>query len=194
VPHPRSVYALSFHPDDKEKVLQAMDEVIEGKAPTTHFRLRLVTPKGIVAVALILQGVRNRQGEVVKVIGYRARAHDLGAQNHVDSALRVRVGFWAKNLRTGQFITPDEDFCRIYRVDRNSKSLDRDIRARYLPEDAESAYDFIDEAVRSGQTRGSRDFRLVFEDGTDLWVRLEFFIESDEAGPVRANGTVLAFR
>jgi len=195
IPHPRSSYTALFHPADTEGALKAMDDVIAGKVETTHFKLRLITPGGIYVVALTLHGVRDRQGNVVKVIGYRARVQDLGqAQNHADSAERVRVGFWAKKLRSGEFIIPDEEFCRIYRVDRNSKTLDSDIRSRYMPEDTESAYDFIDKAVAAGQTRGSRDFRLVFDDGTDLWVRLEFFIESDEDGPVRANGTVLAFR
>jgi len=192
--HPRSAYSALLHPVDRERVMQALEDVAAGRVETTHFKFRLVVDKGVLTAALTLHGARDRSGRVTKVIGYRARVQDWAqAQNHADSAQRVRVGFWAKDLRAGKFLLPDEEFCRIYRVDRTSETLDRDIRERYQPEDAEVAFDFIDEAVRTGQSRGHRDYKLVFEDGSDLWVRLEFFIESDADGPLRANGTVLAF-
>ncbi len=195
VPHPRDSYRAMFHPEDSDKAIAAMDEVIEGKVQTNHFKLRIVAPDGIHTTALTVHGVRDRQGKVSKVIGYRARVKDWNrTEPGKPKAPDVRVGFWAKKLRSGQFIVPDDEFCRIYQVERKSPTLDRDIRSRYLPEDAERAYDFIDEAVVAGHTRASHDFRLVFPDSSDLWVRLECFIESDDEGPVRANGTVLAFR
>jgi hypothetical protein len=188
--YPRAQYGTLFDPGDYARGLAVMDDIANGKYETGNYELRMNTPEGVQIILITAHGSRNEDGRIAKVIGYRT-AISKPLEGNV-APPPVRVGFWAKDLRSGAFIIPDEDFCKIYRVDRNSPTLDQDIRARYLPGDADAAYDFIEKAVAEGRTRGAHTFALIFEDKSSVHVRLEFFVESDEQGPTRMNGTVLA--
>jgi DNA-binding CsgD family transcriptional regulator len=192
VPHPRDAYADQYDALDYAHAREVMDDVAAGKYETGTYRLRTLASGRDDSVSVTVHGIRNQRGDVVEVIGYRTRLHHASEQL-LHGGPRLRVGFWAKDLRLGSFIVPDEEFCRIYRVDIDSPTLDRDISSRYKPEDLDAAYEFIDLAVAEGNTRGSRSFLLRFDDGTQQSITLEFFIERDEQGPHRVSGTVLAF-
>lgn len=192
VPQPRSAFSKLFFADDYDHALIVLDEIARGEYETTTFTLRTIDSGGTEEILITAHGVRDASGIVSKVVAYRTELRRF--RPHAAQESRgVRVGFWAKDLRSGAFIVPDEEFCKIYRVDRNSPSLDQDIRSRYASEDADAAYDFIEEAVAEGRDRGSKEFDLVFVDGSKQRIKLEFFVERDETRPVRMNGTVLAF-
>lgn len=192
--YPREAYLPFFQEEDAAIGLASMDELVSGEVETASFVLR--TRKGDMAepVLITAYGVRDLDGQVTKVIGFRSKLRHWSFEGKSSDRERVQVGFWAKDLRAHRFITPDEEFCRIYGVDRSSPTLDQDIRSRYTDDDREKAYAFIEEAAEAGESRGSRDFHIVLKDGSRRWIRLEFYIESDAQGPTRANGTVIAFR
>lgn len=191
VPHHRSEYGKSYYPEDYAKGLAIINEIGQGKYETGSFTLRTLASGGTQELEVVVHGIRSVKGEVIKVIGYRG--HLRKCMPPEPSQPRVRVGFWGKSLRTGAFIAPDEEFCSIYRVNLKSPALDRDIRSRYRGPDVDLAYDFIDDAIANGRTRGSHEFTLYFEDGSQQQITLEFFVEHDELGPFRVNGTVLAY-
>ncbi len=192
--YPREAYLPHFQEQDTAVGVASMDEVISGRVETASFVLRTRKGETIEPVLITIYGVRDQEDKVAKVIGFRSKLKHWSFDGKSSDRERVQVGFWAKNLQEHRFITPDEEFCRIYAVNRDSPTLDRDIRSRYTDEDRHRAYDFIEQAAQAGETRGSRDFHIVLNDGSRRWIRLEFYIESDEQGPTRANGTVLAFR
>ncbi|HLK15236.1 MAG TPA: PAS domain-containing protein [Fimbriimonadaceae bacterium] len=190
--YPRSAYGSLFFDDDYARGLRLMEEIGRGKIETGNFTLRTIASGGADQVLITVHGIRDKAGQVAKVIGYRTELRKAKLLQ-TPKPSTVRVGFWAMDLRSKSFIVPDEEFCKIYRVHRNSPTLDSDIRSRYLPEDRDAAYDFIEEAVAQGKVRGAHDFQLRFDDGSETWIRLEYFVESDEHGPIRMNGTVLKF-
>ncbi|HWD40686.1 MAG TPA: LuxR C-terminal-related transcriptional regulator [Fimbriimonas sp.] len=192
IPHPREAYHRAFFEEDCAKAVALTERVASGELETATYTMRTRQSGGSEEFVMTLHAVRGSHGEVVEVVGFTNRIQ-VHASGKSSSAPKVRVGFWAKNLRSNAFIVPDEEFCRIYRVEKDSPKFDQEIRSRYKPEDADAAYDFISEAVSQGKTRGFREFTLRFEDGSEEPIRLEFFVESDELGPIRVNGTVLAF-
>lgn len=192
-PHDFEEYARPFVREDFERGRLVLERISAKEIKSATYDLHFLDPSATQMIRVFVNGIHNQSGEVVRIIGYRTWVGLGGAVETRPAVPTVQVGFWAKDLRSGSFLKPDGDFCKIYRVDPNSATLDQDIRSRYLPADAGPAYDFIDEAVAAGETRGSRSFELVFEDGSRQWIRLEFFIETDREGFSRINGTVLAF-
>lgn len=187
-PHARAEYQGFYVPFDKETAQKDVDAVLAGQTEKLRITRRAITPQGLEMVYMDARTVRDEEGRLTNMAAFVTRV----ASDRLYEISSPK-GFWAKDLRTGTFIVPDEEFCKIFRVRRDSPTLDEDIRSRYDPKHRQAAYDFIEEAVRAGEGRGARDFRLAFDDGTDLWIRLEYYIEHDQVGPARITGTVLAF-
>ncbi len=191
VPHPRSAYRHEYFAEDCAREDTLLNEVAEGRIESATLTLRTLASGGSDECVVTIHGIRGPRGDVVEVVGFNTR---LQSHSPVEkpAAPRVRIGFWAKNLRSDTFIVPDWEFCHIYKVDRNSPTLDQDIRSHYKPEDSDAAYEFIADAVAEGRNRGFHSFTLHFEDGSEQEIRLEFFVECDEDGPVRMSGAVVA--
>ncbi len=127
VPHPRDLYGKIYRPGDWVEGMKVLDEVAAGIVDTSFLSPKL-DPSDAEGVMVTAHGIRGKNGQVVRVIGYRSRY--LNPRHSEFSPAHPRIGFWAKKLRPPEFIMPDEDFCKIYRVDLNSPSLDADIESR----------------------------------------------------------------
>jgi hypothetical protein len=104
---------------------------------------------------------------------------------------RVEIGYWQKNLATGEF-TSDGGFLRIFQIKAGPRLRERAM-SRFHPEEVSKCRRFLPDAIAQHRFRARDTHRLVFEDGTTQWVTTDLRIVYDGDKPVRALGTVMSF-
>lgn len=187
-PHPSIAYSRLYHPEDVDRARTAIHDVAEGRLGASTITFRLVTEAGVQPVTLMLRPIKDREGNLVKVIGYRTRSLDCRPEN----GGKVRIGFFFHNLDTGEFWA-DESACKIYGV-APEKATDRDaFLNRHHAEDRERIGRMVTESVRMGDPSPQVDSRIQLADGSETWIQIRMRIRKDQSGHTHVYETVLAF-
>lgn len=188
VPHPVSFYSRLYHPEDRVSARKALYDVAEGRLGIHTITFRLVTESDVQLVSLCLRPIKNKEGEVVKVIGYRTRALDC----RPDHNCQVRLGFFFHNLDTGEFWA-DDQCCRIYQLDPSMASNRSAFVERHQQLERSVVEDLVTEAAKSGESYPEIESQLLLPDGSKTWVQLRLRIRKDRSGHTHVYETVLAF-
>ncbi len=185
--HEREDYSKLFHPEDRANAQRAMDDVLEGREETTHFRLRLVTREGIQQTYLTVHGVKDADGKLVKVVGYRARVLDWEPEQKT-----VKVGFMVRDIESSSFWA-DPVACEIYGVPPEQATEAEAFAAKIKTEDRERMLAIAKETLAKGLDESQIDHRIVRPDGSEIWARIMTRLRPGDDGRLKAYNTVLAF-
>jgi len=186
--HPVEAYHRNVHPADLPLLEGVMEDIMSGNEDRLHLNYRLALPTGIRHVSVVVTAVKNAEGIPVQVVGKSVDSFDC--RPLLDS--RVMFGLWTEDLLTGEFWADDECL-GILRLPA-SKRRCRDSFYRCLhPDSVERARGLVDETVSQFMARNRHDYRLRFDDGSEVWARTDIAIEYGLDGPFRVLGTVLCF-
>jgi DNA-binding CsgD family transcriptional regulator len=177
-----------FHPEDLPKLRALLTSVKRGDLTAFNYVARVFTPTGIENTSAFIQVERDQNGRPVRVLGRRADMVDLRAP----TIGRVEIGYWQRDLQTNEF-TADDGFHHIFRLDRGPKLRERAMK-RFHPEEVAKCRTFVSDTVAERKTRARETHRLVFEDGSILWVTTDLRIEYEGEKAMRALGAVMSFK
>ncbi len=189
IPHPALDYARMTHPEDVDRVRDSVFAVADGKMDSVHLVFRMVTPRGVELVNSSVHGIRNEQGRVTKVYGFRVRSLDCrpGHDNI------VQIGHWERDHSGGVF-TIDSGLAEIIgRPGARSLALS-EVEALLPPAEFASIAESMDHAVEHGLDRLEGDLRFIRPDGEAVWSRITRRIVRSEDGGVKVYGTLVVFR
>ena len=184
-------FASVLHPDDRERVMAAMERAIDGRPFDETYRLRAgdgsyrwILDKGVL--------VRDADGEPLHIQGVlldvtEAKAAEAGAesvwrryQSLVEDLPIVTYIEDAAQMGKPLYVSPQIEELLGYPRERWLGSDDQFFAALH-PDD----HDGIRQARASGDRRTTQEFRLIAADGTERWVHSERSTVND------ANGTPL---
>ena len=189
VPHHASCYLGCTHPEDGEKVMALVMEVADGKRDAVHLVFRLVLPHGIELVNTTVHSVKDENGEVTKVYGFRVQTLDCRPGRNPT----VRVAHWEESDYESETFEVDDEFACIFGLPHAGTVHRGEINWDRHPDDAERARKACLEAVADRKEHLVTDVRLVLGDGSTVWgrARRRFVYQGD--GRVRIFGTFTVF-
>ena len=188
------------HPDDRPGVLQHVQENLQGEGQQGN-NYRIIRPDGEVHHLYTLGGV-ERDGTGKPVRSY-ATFMDITVIRQAEEALRqselrlkeaqkiARLGYWERNLITGESFWSDEIF-EIMGLDPEiSRSSEWSIIDIVHPDDKQDVQAVIDNNL-SGNTSLAHDYRIVRPDGKVRHIYTVGGAEKNEDGkPMRVFATFM---
>lgn len=188
VAHPADDYARLYHPEDRDAARAELYRVIQGEVPSAHIIFRMVTANGVEAVSLTAQGVRNREGKTVKVIGIRTRTVDC-RKGHNPKTL---VGRWTRDFPGDEFWI--DDTLRLFLGIRpDVENLVAEVQRRIHPDDLPTIMAALPTAIENGEWLLQHHGRFLLPDGSYRWVRASGHIEDLGEGRYRVHGFLTVF-
>ncbi len=189
VPHPMSEYGHIIHPEDVDQGRDGMLAVAEGRLDSVLLLYRIVTPRGVELLNSSVHAIKNEQGNVIKVYGFRVRALDCRPGH--DSS--IQIGHWERNYPEDVF-TIDSGLAEI--IGRpGARTLTMADVGGLLGAGAVDAHGAsTDHAVEHGLDRIEGDLRFIRPDGEVVWSRITRRIVRSEDGSVKVYGTLVVFR
>ncbi|HXH61569.1 MAG TPA: LuxR C-terminal-related transcriptional regulator, partial [Fimbriimonadaceae bacterium] len=82
VPHNVLEYTRMVHPEDVDMARENIFAVAAGTKDSVHLAFRVVTPRGVELVNASVYAIRNEDGRVTKVYGFRVQALDCRPGNN----------------------------------------------------------------------------------------------------------------
>lgn len=187
--HPLAAYANIYHPDDRDAARKAIYDVIEGRIDSAHVTFRLVPDTGVELISVTFQSVRDKQGRVHKVFGYRVRALDCRPGHDPE----VRLGYWERWADSDKFRI-DAGLADILGLDSEGDYPRSEIVQRLHPDDQEAMGTYVQKAIEAGHRQAQMDTRALGKDGHWYWVRTKAHIIAHPGGRFHISGTAVVFR
>ncbi len=190
VPHPALEYALMTHPEDFDELRDSVFAVADGKIGSVLLVFRVVTARGVLLVNSSVHGIKNEQGIVKKVFGFRVKSLDCRPGRNP----LVRVGHWEEEDYESEYFTVDDEMARILGSSVSGRiSRSETMTWKRHPEDEAVARKACEDAVAARQEHLVTDVRLVLGDGSMVWGRAKRRFEYQHDGKVRIYGTFSVF-
>ena len=193
-------FIASVHPDDREKVIQAVQACVEQGAEY-HIEHRCVWPDGSVHWLLERGDVmRDAAGKALHMLGV---VQDINERKRAEAALEdsrsrleeaqhlARLGNWSVDLATGKITWSKEVYGLFGRhPDHYAPTLERYYSELIHPDDVADVQAAQQRTIENGASQ-SVDHRIRWPDGATRWVHLEGYTEQDALGhPRLLVGTV----
>lgn len=189
VPHPLAAYSYIYHPEDRDAARKVIYDVIEGRLDSAHVIFRLVPSTGVEILSVSFQSVRDKDGRVTKVFGYRVRALDCRAGHTPD----VRIGTWMRWTGSEE-VTVDADLAEILELPGPGTYPRNGIYERIHPDDHHQNKCAADMAVKRGESWFQQDARVLGSDGATRWIRTRGHIVTGTDGRTRIVGDAIMFQ
>jgi PAS domain-containing protein len=187
--HPVAHYSRLYHPEDRDATRAALYDVIEGRVDSAHLVFRLALETGVELVNLTVHSVRNEEGAVSKVYGYRARTLDC----RVDRDPSVRIGRWER-LYPQQQMWLDDELAAIVGREHGGVVEFSLVGDHFDTEVLREMEQEVSRAIETGVEVLHRDARFRHADGSVHWCRTTRTIVKQEDGQIRIYGTLAIFR
>jgi DNA-binding CsgD family transcriptional regulator len=187
VPHPATAYSTLYHPEDKLATRARLYDVIEGRIDSSHLTFRMVNANGVHLINLALRTIRDKNGEVAKVIGQRVRTLDCRPGRDP----KVRTGSWTRDLPSNEYWA-DDDLKEIMQIGPDDDVFTA-FKARIKPDLVDRNYNVIPNAIARGETTAFHEGELYLPDGSVIWARANIHIVDLGEGRYRAIATVATF-
>jgi len=149
---------------------------------------RVVTEAGVQPVSVTVRGVRNRSGDLVKVVGYWTRTRDCTQT----AGRSIRIGSWTRLYPDNEFWL-DNEMRSIFQIEAGETDLLGAISRRIHPEDADRVWQAVPDAIAKGEEWLRHDGRIVLNDGSILWAKAKAHIIPLSNGRYKVIGTIAAF-
>lgn len=162
--------------------------MIRGEIPSAHLIFRLVTADGVEAVSLTTQGVRNREGKTIKVIGIRTRTIDCRKGRNPKTV----VGRWTRDY-PGDGFWIDEPLKQFLGIGSDVSDLLEEVKGRIHPDDLPTIVSALPTAIERGEWVLQHHGRFLLPDGSFRWVRASGHIEDLGDGNYRVHGFLTVF-
>ncbi len=194
IPNDLDVWATYIHPEDKQAVMETFQAHLEGKTPKFVYEHRMVHRDGSIRW-IFARGtaMRDEQGNAVRVVGTDT---DITLRKRVEEALREseeKYRLLVENANDAIFIVKGEkiEFPNPKATEMNRSfglNLDRVPFFNYIhPEDRDMVLDRHRRRIKGEKVPNVYDFRLINEDGEEIWVELNAALISWEGQPATLN-------
>ena len=194
IPNDLDVWATYVHPDDKQAVMENFQAHLEGKTPKFVYEHRMLHKDGSVRWILARgTAMRDAQGNAVRVVGTDA---DITLRKRAEEALQEseeKYRLLVENANDAIFIVQDEkiEFPNPKAIEMNRSfglDLDRVPFFNYIhPEDRDMVLDRQKRRIKGEKVPNVYTFRLINEDGEEIWVELNAALISWEGQPATLN-------
>lgn len=174
--------SLQFHPDDRERRVEAMQAHLEGRSPAYAIEYRVQRHDGswhwVRARGLC---VRDADGQPQRVAG---SVSDIDAQRRAEDALREseeryviattgsKEGHWVWNLETDElFVSPM--MREIFELQPNVQLMTRTSFMQLInvhPDDLATLQQQIDNHLAGATPRFEIEYRITLRDGATRWI------------------------
>ncbi|MGE5524059.1 MAG: PAS domain S-box protein [Rhodospirillaceae bacterium] len=186
-------------PDDVPASIENNRKLVDGSVPAYTRNKRYVRKDGReIWVNLSLSIVRNELGtplhvvSVVEDITARKAAEEAlaEAQNKLELAVAsAEVGFWDRNLRTGEVTYSREWKAQLGYGDHEVANVPTEFARLCHPDDLAHSRAVREAALRDKRTTYDNEFRMRHKDGSYRWILSRASVHRDEKGePVRIIG------
>jgi DNA-binding CsgD family transcriptional regulator len=187
VAHPMHLYHNGLHPEDRKQALEVFGNLIAGRLDHAHVVYRRVLPTGMELISMSVRSVRNKAGEVVKVIGARGQTADCRSVPDP----RVRIASWTREIPSGEFWVSDE-LREILQIGEDEE-IRTALLVRTQPQDYERSLNIVENAIARGDKWVHNEGQLLLPDGSKLWARVTINILELGQGRYRVVASLATF-
>jgi PAS domain-containing protein len=145
---------------------------------------------GVEVVNMTVRAIKDGEGRVMKVYGFRTKALDCRPGHDP----KVVVGHWEEEDYESEFFTVDENMARILGASHSGViSRHESMTWKRHPDDEAVARKACEDAVAARQEHLVTDVRILLADGTTVWGRAKRRFVYQDDGRVRIFGTFSVF-
>ncbi len=186
------------HPDDRERLLRATDEILDGAGKVYELKYRIVRADGETRVLREVGAPVSENSAPLRFVGAWM---DITEQEQLMQALQRSEAYLAEaqhlshtgsfgwSVHSGEIIWSDET-CRIFEYDRSTKPTVETVLQRVHPDDRVQVQEVIERASKD-LTDYEHEHRLLTPDGSVKHLRVVAHALRDEGGNVEFVGAVM---
>lgn len=185
-------------PEDKERMLEVIQEIIDGKTDSYKFEHDVIRPDGTIRHFMVRgRAHRDREGKLVRVVGTTMDTTDKKA---AEDALRksesdlmraqnmAHLGNYSWDIRKGEILWSDE-LKTIWGYEPGNNFSLEELVSRIHPEDRARVLEALQNTLQ-GQYPFNSEYRIMKSDGSVRYFHDQGEISLDEKGtPIRIFGT-----